>query len=108
MLCRPHTGRKSFLPPGFAAKEAPAARHNAVSMTHSICNISWNCFDILQRVEATVLNSLLPISIQEICYVLPDLSPTTVEAALAALVRGGAVAKTGAGKNTKYVRRGGG
>ncbi|MDR0563504.1 MAG: Fic family protein, partial [Azoarcus sp.] len=28
-----------------------------------------------QRIEATVLNSLLPISKQEICYVLPDISP---------------------------------
>jgi Fic family protein len=58
-----------------------------------------------ERVEATVLNSLLPISKQEICYVLPDVSPTTVEAALAAMVRNGIVDKVGSGKNTKYVKR---
>ncbi|MCL2706577.1 MAG: Fic family protein [Dehalococcoidia bacterium] len=58
-----------------------------------------------ERVEATVLNSLLPISKQEICYVLPDVSPTTVEAALAAMVRNGAADKVGTGKNTKYIRR---
>ena len=58
-----------------------------------------------ERVEATVLNSLLPISKQEICYVLPDVSPTTVEAVLAAMVKSGAVKKVGTGRNTKYIKR---
>jgi Fic family protein len=58
-----------------------------------------------QRVEATVLNSLLPISKQEICYVLPDVSPTTVEAALAGMVRERLVEKVGTGRNTKYIKR---
>jgi Fic family protein len=58
-----------------------------------------------ERVEATVLNSLLPISKQEICYVLPDVSPTTVEAALAAMVRNSIADKVGTGKNTKYIKR---
>jgi len=57
-----------------------------------------------ERIEATVLNSLLPIAKQEICYVLPDVSPTTVEAALAAMVRNGIVVKVGTGKNTKYIK----
>jgi len=57
-----------------------------------------------ERVEATVLNSLLPVSKQEICYILPDVSPTTVEATLAAMVRSGNVTKVGTGKNTKYIR----
>ncbi|MCL1875561.1 MAG: Fic family protein [Synergistaceae bacterium] len=58
-----------------------------------------------KRVELTVLNSLLPVSKQEICYVLPDVSPTTVEAALAIMVKSGAVEKVGTGKNTKYIKR---
>ena len=58
-----------------------------------------------QRIEATVLNSLLPISKQEICYVLPDVSPTTVEATLAVMVRNGLIAKVGSGRNTKYIRK---
>ncbi|MCL1828774.1 MAG: Fic family protein [Oscillospiraceae bacterium] len=58
-----------------------------------------------QRVEATVLNSLLPISKQEVCYILPDVSPTTVEAALAVMVRNGVIEKTGSGRNTKYIRK---
>ena len=58
-----------------------------------------------ERIEATVQNSLLPISKQEICYVLPDVSPTTVEAVIAAMVRNGDITKVGAGKNTKYIKR---
>jgi Fic family protein len=58
-----------------------------------------------QRVEATVLNSLLPISKQEICYILPDISPTTVEAVLAGMVRSSLVDKVGIGRNTKYLRK---
>lgn len=58
-----------------------------------------------QRIEATVLGSLLPISKQEICYVLPDVSPTTVEAALADMVRKDLVEKVGSGRNTKYIKR---
>ncbi len=56
------------------------------------------------RVEATVLNSLLPISKQEVCYVLPDVSPTTVEAALSVMLRNGLIRKIGVGRSTKYIR----
>lgn len=58
-----------------------------------------------QRVEATVLHSLLPISKQEVCYVLPDVSPTTVEAALAGMLRNGLIEKVGVGRNTKYIQK---
>ena len=57
------------------------------------------------RIEATVLNSLLPISKREICHVLPDVSPTTVEAVLANMVKNRVVEKIGVGKNTKYLKR---
>ena len=43
------------------------------------------------RVEATVLNSLTPLSKAEICKILPDVSPTTVEAVLGAMVKTGSV-----------------
>lgn len=56
------------------------------------------------RIEAVVLNSLLPISKREICYVLPDVSPTTVEAVLADMLRKHICGKVGAGKNTKYIK----
>ena len=58
-----------------------------------------------ERIEATVLNSLLPISKQEVCYILPDVSPTTVEAALAAMVKGGLIEKVGTARNTKYIKK---
>lgn len=57
------------------------------------------------RVEATVLNSLLPISKQEVCYVLPDVSPTTVEHVLAYMVRNGLIDKIGTGRNVKYIKK---
>jgi Fic family protein len=56
------------------------------------------------RIEATVLNSLLPISKQEICFCLPDVSPTTVEAVLAQMVKNGLVEKLGTGRSTKYIK----
>jgi len=55
-----------------------------------------------QRIEATVLNSLLPISKQEICSLLLDISPTTVEAVLADMVRDGLITKVGGGRSTRY------
>jgi len=58
-----------------------------------------------QRIEATVLNSLLPISRQEICYILPDVSPTTVEAALSAMVKSGLIEKVGQARSTKYIKK---
>ena len=56
-------------------------------------------------VEATGLNNLLPVSKQEVCYSLPDVSPTTVEAALAAMIRGGLVEKAGSARSTKYIKK---
>jgi hypothetical protein len=58
-----------------------------------------------QRIEATVLNSLLPISKREVCCILPDISPTTVEAVVASMLKAGAVEKIGTARNTKYVKR---
>lgn len=56
-----------------------------------------------QRIEQTVLNSVLPISKAEICEILPDISATTVEAVLGKMVKSGSVQKLGQSRNTKYV-----
>lgn len=56
------------------------------------------------RVEATVLNRLTPISKAEICKILPDVSPTTVEAVLGAMVKDGQLRKIGSSRNTKYIK----
>lgn len=55
------------------------------------------------RIEATVLGSLVPVSKAEICKVLPDVSPTTVEAVLGEMMRNGSVRKMGQGRATRYV-----
>jgi Fic family protein len=57
-----------------------------------------------KRIEATVLNSVLPISKSEICYILPDVSPTTVEAALAVMLKAGQIKKIGTARSTKYLK----
>lgn len=56
------------------------------------------------RIEATVLNSLVPISKKEICEILPDVSPTTVEAVLNKMIKKGDIIKVGTTKNAKYLR----
>lgn len=56
-----------------------------------------------ERIEQTVMNSVLPISKSEICEILPDVSVTTVEAVLGRMVKAGEVKKLGQARNTKYV-----
>ena len=56
------------------------------------------------RIEATVLNSLVPISKAEICNILPDVSPTTVEAVLSVMVKNGQVKKIGQSRMTRYIK----
>lgn len=54
------------------------------------------------RIEATVLNSLTAISKSEICEILPDVSPTTVELVLGKMVKEGLIETIGNGRSTKY------
>jgi len=56
------------------------------------------------RIEAVILNSLTPISKADIGKILPDVSPTTIEAVLGRMVREGSVRKVGSGRATRYVR----
>jgi hypothetical protein len=56
------------------------------------------------RIEATVLNSIVPISKADICSILPDISPTTVEAVLSKMVRSGQIQKIGQSKMTRYMK----
>ena len=56
-----------------------------------------------ERIEQTVLNSVLPVSKAEICEILLDVSPTTVEAVLGKMVKTGSVVKLGQARATKYV-----
>lgn len=56
------------------------------------------------RIEATVLGSLVPISKSEICNILPDISPTTVEAVLSVMVKNGRIKKIGQARMTRYIK----
>ncbi|MCL2678818.1 MAG: Fic family protein [Dehalococcoidia bacterium] len=60
----------------------------------------------MRRVEAAVLNNLLPVSKAELAYVLPDVSPTTIEAVLGSMVREGVIKKVGTARNTRYIKNG--
>ena len=56
------------------------------------------------RIEATVLNSLIPISKAEICKIHPDISPTTVEAVLGKMIKEGQIKRIGASRGSRYVK----
>lgn len=55
------------------------------------------------RIRAMVLESLIPLSKAEICKKLLDISPTTIEAVLGAMVREQEIVRIGQGRATKYV-----
>lgn len=56
------------------------------------------------RIEATLLNSLTPLSKSEIAHILPDISITTIEAVLAKMFKDKKIIKIGSGRNTKYYK----
>jgi len=56
------------------------------------------------RIEATILNSLTPLSKAEICKILPDVSPTTVEVVLGAMVKSGTIKRIGSARSTRYMK----
>ncbi len=58
-----------------------------------------------RRVEETVLNAFVPISKKEVCDLLIDVSPSTVEVVLAELLKAGKIVKLGTTRNTKYLKR---
>lgn len=58
-----------------------------------------------ERIAATVLESLLPISKAEICTLLPDVSPTTIEAVLAQMKKDSLITTIGSGRSTKYIKK---
>lgn len=57
------------------------------------------------RIEATMLNSLTPLSKADICGILPDVSPTTVEAVLGKMLKDGRIERIGQSRSTRYIRK---
>lgn len=58
-----------------------------------------------ERVEAVVMNALVPISKAEIAEKLPDVSIKTVESVLNKLQKNGKIQKIGSYRNARYMKR---
>lgn len=56
------------------------------------------------RIEATVLNSLTPLSKADICKILPDVSPSTIEVVLGAMVKNKLIQRIGTFRNSRYIK----
>ena len=57
-----------------------------------------------ERIEAVVLDSIVPISKADIHELLPDVSVTTIESVLAKLLKENKIYKIGTYKNAKYLK----
>ena len=57
-----------------------------------------------ERVEQTILHSLLPLGKQEINYILPDISVTTIEMVVSQMLKQGKIKKIGTFKDAKYIK----
>lgn len=58
-----------------------------------------------ERIEAVVIDSLVPMSKADIHEFLPDVSITTIEAVLAKLIKENKIYKIGTYKNAKYLKK---
>lgn len=58
-----------------------------------------------RRIEATLMDSLIPLAKKEICNLLPDVSETTVERVLGSLVKSGKIEKLGTNRSAKYIKK---
>lgn len=67
--------------------------------------VSSNKITKKARIEAVIENSLTPVSKSEICQIIPDVSPTTVEAVIGLMVKNGKAKKIGSGRSTKYMKK---
>ena len=71
---------------------------------HNLCEFLCRKKSKQERVEQTILNSLLPIGKKEINYVLPDISVTTIEMVVSQMLKQGRIKKVGTFKDAKYIK----
>lgn len=57
------------------------------------------------RIRASLKESMIPLSKQDILFLFPDISKTMVEYVLSSLLKDGEIEKIGNGKNTKYFKK---
>lgn len=55
-----------------------------------------------QRIEKVILESTEPVSKRQICFILPDVSPRTVDAAVEKFLADGKIVKVGSFKDARY------
>lgn len=58
-----------------------------------------------ERIEATVLKRFTPISKEEIHFLLPDISLSTIEMVLGEMVKEGKIEKIGLSQNCRYIKK---
>lgn len=58
------------------------------------------------RIESLIEKTLVPVSKEEICRQLPDISTATVQSTLSRLLKEGKIVKTGTYRNARYSRGG--
>jgi len=58
-----------------------------------------------ERIQSLISNSIVPISKEEICKHLPDVSTATVQTTLNRLLKEGKIEKTGTYRNAKYSKK---
>ena len=58
-----------------------------------------------ERIEAVVLDSIVPMSKADILEMLPDISVTTIEVVLSKLIKENKIYKIGTYKNAKYIKK---
>lgn len=58
-----------------------------------------------ERIEAVIMGSLAPISKAQVCFILPDVSRKTVDAAVARMLKDGRIEKVGTFKDARYVAK---
>ena len=57
-----------------------------------------------ERIEQTILHSLLPLGKKEINYILPDVSATTIEVVVSQMIKDKKIKKIGTFKDAKYIK----
>jgi Fic family protein len=57
-----------------------------------------------ERIEQTILNSLLPLGKREMISILPDVSATTIEIVVSQMLKQGIIKKIGTFKDAKYIK----
>lgn len=74
------------------------------SVPHATLYGGYMITELRKEVKHFALSHITACSKADICKILPDVSPTTVEAVLGAMVKAGSIKRIGAGRATRYIK----